>query len=155
MKLVLQWAVVAERSNQAQSQVARNILVVIGKTAQLEQMKYLQPKPHDCSLLQWYLVINGIAKLEWVFCQLDRWHMPKPWVMAEITHSQFWWLQLGNNVSTDTFVGRWKKKSCDVECVQDKIINSVDLDQKLISRKKNFSWNHEYICQSGPRNRNE
>lgn len=31
-----------------------------------------------------------------------------------------------------------KKKSCDVECVQDKIINSVDLDQKLISRKKNF-----------------
>lgn len=52
MKLVLQWAVVAERSNQAQSQVARSILVVIGKTAQLGQMKYLQPKPHDCSLLQ-------------------------------------------------------------------------------------------------------
>lgn len=151
---VLQKAV-HQRSNHVQSQVAWNILTVIGKIAQWKLMKHLQPKPHDYSLLQWYLVINGIAKVEWVFLPAGSVTYAQALSNGRDTYSRFWWLQLGYSVSTDTLVGRWKKTKRDVECVQYKIINSMDLDQKLVSRKKSFPWTHEYICQNGPRNWNE
>lgn len=88
--------------------------------------------------------------------QRDQWHMTKPWVTAEITHSQFWWLQLGNRVSTDTFVRRWRKIIvwCWVCSIQNyKLYIFYKFWSK--ARKKSFTWTHEYICQNGPRNKNE
>lgn len=61
-----------------------------------------QRRWNSCTHTPWLFSTSVILSNKWkcqgrmLFCQLDQWHRPKPWVMADLTHLQFWWLHLGN-----------------------------------------------------------